>query len=288
MDREIGYVRNDIILFNLLAVFFLVVITAVLLYTPDTGSISMFIPLTCLVLNVIVAYNFGLQRGMLFSILFTLAYGSYVIYDTYKTGATIGVEFAPILWMAFFPIAGLLAGNLSLVVDRYRSEMESKKSLEKLVSIDTNTGLHKESEFFRKLDAEFQRARRHGKDLSILVIQILNYDELYAIYGEADVVNILKSVCEYMCRELRICDTKFAIGRGKLSILLAETNGEGARKVAEKLHMSLERVTTTIRGDVRKVVRIKPGIGMASLCEGDGNALELYNRAIEELTYDKG
>lgn len=288
MNRDIGYTKNDVVFFNLLVVFFLIVVATVLLYAPVMGSFDMFIPLACMMLNVIVAYTFGLQRGMLLSIVFTFIYGSYVIYDARALAGVGDVNFAHVLWMMFFPLAGLLAGNFSLVVGKYRREMEGKKTLEKLVSIDENTGLYKESEFFKKLDEEFLRARRYGTNFSVLLVQILNYDELHSIYGEIDVVNILKSISEHMCRELRFSDAKFAIGEDRLSILLAETDESGARKVVEKLHMTLERVTTTIHDGVKKVVRVKPSIGMASLSEGDRDSLEIYDRALNELTYDKG
>ena len=40
MNKGIGYLRNDIVFFNLLMVFVLVVFTAVLLFTPATGSMA--------------------------------------------------------------------------------------------------------------------------------------------------------------------------------------------------------------------------------------------------------
>ena len=289
VSKSVGYLRNDVVFFNLVMVFILVAFTTAMLYTPAVGSMEMFVPLACMMVNVIVAYNMGLQKGMLLSIALTFVYGSYVIYNAGMNGNAADVKFAHILWMIFFPVAGMLGGNLSLVVGRYKKEMESKKSLEKLVAIDENTGFYKEGEFFKQLDEEFVRAKRYKTPLSVLIIQITNYEELEIIYGEVDMVAILKTVSEYLCKSLRFCDGKFLIADDALSVILTETDEAGARVVLEKLHLTLEQITTTIGDGVKKVVRIKPSIGFASLMpERDRDSLEIYERAKSELTYDKG
>ncbi len=289
MNKGVGYLRNDIVFFNLLMVFVLVVFTAVLLFAPATGSMEMFVPLACLMLNVIVAYNMGLQRGMLMSILLTFAYGSYVIYNAGMSGNVSDVKFAHILWMMFFPLAGILTGNLSLVVSRYKRMMDEKESIAKLVAIDEHTGFYKEQEFFKQLDKEFVQAKRYKTPLSILIIQITNYEELAIIYGDIDMVNILRTISEYLCKCLRLCDGKFLIGEDALSVILTETDEAGARVVLEKLHLTLEQITTTLQDGAKKVVRVKPSIGFASLIPArDQDSLEIYERAKAELTYDRG
>ncbi|MDF2875896.1 MAG: adrA, partial [Sporomusa sp.] len=60
-----------------------------------------------------------------------------------------------------------------------------------------------------------------------------------------------------------------------------------AKFVIEKLHQALDSITTDIRGG-RKVIRIKPNIGIASIRESDTDVLEIYDRAKEEINYDKG
>lgn len=281
--------RNDIVFFNLLMLFVLIAFTTVIIYMPASGSVEMFISLACLIVNLVAAYNIGLQRGMLLSLAFTFGYGSYVIYSAGLSGGTDGVMFGHILWMLFFPLGAMLAGNFSLIVRRFRNEVESKRAIEKLVAIDEMTGFYKRGEFFKQLDEEFMRARRYKTPLSVLIIQITNYEELAIIYGEVDIVNILKTISEYLTRSLRMCDIKFLIASDTLSVILAETDEAGAKVVLEKLHLSLEQITTTIGGGVKKVVRVKPSIGFATLLhERDQDSLEIYERAKNELNYDRG
>lgn len=280
--------RRDFLLFDLLMLFVFIVFTMVLLYAPYMGTVDLFVPLACLIFCLIATYNLGLHRGMLLAIALTFAYGTYIIYDAFLAEGRGGVQFVHVLWMTFFPLGGMLSGNLAQTVTRYKSEMESKRTLEKLVSIDENTGFYKQHEFFKKLDEEFVRSKRHKADFSVLIIQITNYEELQAIYGELDIVNILKAVAETIQKCVRLSDCKFLINDDTLSVVLAETNEAGARVVIEKLHLSLERVTVTVEDGVKKVVRIKPSIACAALHEVDSDSLEIYERAKAELSYDRG
>lgn len=288
-ENNNGFARGDVLFFNLLMLFMLIAFTTVIVFSPRSGSLEMFVTLACLIVNLIAAYNIGLQRGLLLSIVFTFAYGSYVIYNAGLSQSGADVVFGHILWMIFFPLGAVLAGNLALIVARFRHGMESKNALEKLVAIDDKTGFYKENEFFKQLDEEFVRAVRYKTPLSVLLIQITNYEELAIIYGDVDIVSILKTVSEYLTKSLRLCDTKFLIANDTLCVILASTDEAGAKVVLEKLHLSLEQVTTTIGGGVKKVVRIKPSIGYSSLIhERDRDALEIYERAKTELSYDRG
>lgn len=281
------FIRKDILLFNVMMVFILAVIAIVLLYAPSMGAFNLFIPFACMLFNMNLSYTLGLQRGLMASIVLTFIFGSYVVYETSIVNRIVEVNFAYISWLFFFPLSSILAGQLSLVVTRYRQELENKKKLEQLVTLDAATGLYNSQGFFRKLDEEYIRAKRYKTCFSILLIKISNFDELRVVYGELDSIKILQSVAEKVEAQTRFSDIKALISSDMLSIVLTETNEEGASVVIEKLHQALDRITTEIRGN-KKVIRIKPSIGISSIRESDADVLEAYERAKEELNYDRG
>lgn len=282
-----NYLRKDVILFNLIMLFMLAVLTTVLLYSPSIGSFHMFIPVAGMIFNMILTYNLGLQRGLMMAIVLTFVYGSYIIYESMISNRISEVNFAYISWLFFYPTSSLLTGQLALTVSDYKRELENKKSLERLVTIDASTGLYNNQGFFRKLDEEFIRAKRYKTYFSILLVKITNFDELQIIYGELDSVKILQAVADKIAAQTRYSDIKSLIESDMLSIVLTETNEEGARVVIEKLHQALDTITIDIRG-IKKVIRIKPSIGTAGIRESDTDALETYERAKEELNYDRG
>jgi diguanylate cyclase (GGDEF)-like protein len=281
------YLQTDIISFNLMMTFVLAVVAIVLLYAPSMGSFTLFIPIACMIFNMILTYNLGLQRGLMAAIVLTFVYGSYIIYETMVVHRISEVNFAYIAWLFFYPLSSLLSGQLASSVAGYKRELDNKKSLEKLVTIDASTGFYNNQGFSRKLDEEFIRAKRYKTQFSILLIKISNFDELQIIYGEIDSVKILKAVAEKVAAQTRYSDIKSLIETNMLSIVLPETNEDGAKFVIEKLHQALDSITTDIRGG-RKVIRIKPNIGIASIRESDTDVLEIYDRAKEEINYDKG
>ncbi|KYZ77857.1 hypothetical protein AXX12_17515 [Anaerosporomusa subterranea] len=280
------YLRQDRIYFNLIMVFVLAVAAVALLYAPSIGSLTLFVLVAAMIFNMILTYNLGLQRGLIAAIVLTFIYGSYIIYEI-MIHRIAEVNFAYIVWLFIYPLSSLLSGQLTLTVSTYKRELENKRSLEKLVTLDAATGFYNNQGFFRKLDEEFLRAKRYKTYFSILLIKISNFDELQIIYGEIDSVKILQAVATKITAQTRISDIKSLIEENMLSIVLTETNEEGAKVVIEKLHQALDTIATEIKG-VKKVIRIKPSIGIASIRESDTDVLEIYDRAKGELKYDRG
>ncbi|MDF2874706.1 MAG: adrA, partial [Sporomusa sp.] len=105
------YLQTDIISFNLMMTFVLAVVAIVLLYAPSMGSFTLFIPIACMIFNMILTYNLGLQRGLMAAIVLTFVYGSYIIYETMVVHRISEVNFAYIAWLFFYPLSSLLSGQ---------------------------------------------------------------------------------------------------------------------------------------------------------------------------------
>ena len=281
------WVRRDIVFFDLMMLFFLVVIAVALLYAPSIGSFNLFVPMGGVFLTMILTYNLGMQQGLILSILLTFIYGSYVIYQALVVHKILEVNFAYICWFFFFPISSFLVGRLAEIVMHYKRDADNEAELKKLVTIDVTTGFYNAQGFFRKLDEEFLRAQRYKTKFSVLLIRISNFDSLRKIYGEINLVRILQSTADIVSKETRYPDVKSVVEGDMLGVILAETDEDGAKVVVEKLHRFMDSVTTEING-IKRVIRISPSMGIASVREGDKDALEIYERAKGEFIYDKG
>ena len=275
--------ESDVIYFNLLMLFILAAFTTVIAYTPASGAPEMFLALSCLILNLVVGYNAGTWTALLLSVAFTFAYGSYVIFTAGNPGAA-DVRLTHILWMLFFPIGAALSGRYAQIAARLRGGMENGRTLEKLVAIDEKTGFYKEQEFFKQLGEEFVRAKRFKTPLSILLIRINSFAEFALIYGEADIAGIIRTVSEYLSKNLRFCDTKFLIAEDSLGVILPETGEAGAKAVLEKLRPALGQITNVTRPGLKKAAYVVPGISFAGMIhERDRSAMEIFERARAEL-----
>ena len=287
MEKFKWNLRRDILFFDLLLLFVLTMLAVVLLYAGSTGSLMLFVPIAGEVFIMILSYNIGLQPGLIAAIAMTFVYGSYMIYESMVVHRITEVNFGYVSWFFFFPVASFLAGRLAEIVASYNRAAQSSKELEKLVTLDASTGFYNTQGFFKKLDEEFLRAKRYKNQFSVLLVRIGNFDDLHKIYGDVNIVKILQTVADIVSRDTRYADIKSIVDGNMLSVILTETDEEGARIVMEKMHKSLDRITTDISG-VRKMLRISPSIGVSTIREEDTDAIEMYERAKEEFVYDKG
>lgn len=281
------WVRRDIVFFDLTMLFLLVVVAVALLYAPSIGSFNLFVPIGGVFLTMILTYNLGMQQGLILSILLTFIYGSYVIYQALVVHKILEVNFAYICWFFFFPISSFLVGRLAEIIMHYKRDIDNEAELKKLITIDAATGFYNAQGFFRKLDEEFLRAQRYKTKFSVLLIRISNFESLRKIYGEINLVRILQSTADIVSKETRYPDVKSVVEGDMLGVILTETDEAGAKIVVEKLHQFMDSVTTEING-TKRVIRISPSMGIASVREGDKDALEIYERAKGEFIYDKG
>ena len=287
MEKFKWNLRRDILFFDLLLLFVLTMLAVVLLYAGSTGSLMLFVPIAGVVFIMILSYSIGLQPGLIAAIAITFVYGSYMIYESMVVHRITEVNFGYVSWFFFFPVASFLAGRLAEIVASYNRAAQSSKELEKLVTLDASTGFYNTQGFFKKLDEEFLRAKRYKNQFSVLLVRIGNFDDLHKIYGDVNIVKILQTVADIVSRDTRYADIKSIVDGNMLSVILTETDEEGARIVMEKMHKSLDRITTDISG-VRKMLRISPSIGVSTIREEDTDAIEMYERAKEEFVYDKG
>lgn len=279
--------RKDIVFFNLLILFILAVVAVVLIYYRDSTVLLSFSLLAAVSFTIILTYDLGLQKGLIISLVFVFIYGSYIIYNVLVTQTISEVDFSHIIWLFIIPVGSLLTGELSLVITKYNWDLETMKTLEKLVTIDGSTGFYNHQGFFKKIDEEFLRSKRYNNKFAILLLKIDNFKEIRMIYGETDAGKILKAVADVMDTKIRYSDVRAVLDNNVLGVLLTETNEDGAKIVVEKLHQVLNVVTVIISGS-RKVINVKPRIGVAAIREADNDVLEIYERAKVEIDYDKG
>ncbi len=142
-----------------------------------------------------------------------------------------------------------------------RKQME--EDLRQMTIIDPVTGVSNRHQFLSDCDKEMRRARRYGRDLSVLLMTIDRFESLNSEHGSAfgdEAIRVAVEACEKATRDSdyigRLADIEFAI-------LLPETPLEGAKIVAERIKDSVMHsnlmvdnmkinVTTSISVETRK------------------------------------
>ncbi len=119
-----------------------------------------------------------------------------------------------------------------------RSQQELEEAnlrLATLVRTDALTGLHNRRGFDERLHAEFQRARRNGRDLSLLVLDVDNFKHRNDAYGHAEGDETLKRLGGILKTSVRAGDLVARYGGEEFVALLPETKEAEAILLAERL-----------------------------------------------------
>ncbi|MCK7467777.1 MAG: sensor domain-containing diguanylate cyclase [Desulfosudis oleivorans] len=116
---------------------------------------------------------------------------------------------------------------------------------QELMSRDELTNLHNRRYFFERFEREVYRAKRYGRTLSLIMIDIDHFKNFNDRHGHLRGDQALKT----MARTLEVCLRKADIiaryGGEEFLILLPETTKEQAARAAEKLRKKWRRSTST-------------------------------------------
>lgn len=163
------------------------------------------------------------------------------------SGAT-GILCIALLWLTW-----LLCRELRL---RHNAEQE----LAQLAATDALTGVANRRTLDQTLRHEWFRAQRSGKPLSVLMIDADHFKTFNDRHGHQAGDQALRTLAEVIQANVhRPTDLVARYGGEEFSVILAETDSEGARKIAEHIRTQVELLPLVAPGESPMTVSI--GIG---------------------------
>lgn len=104
-----------------------------------------------------------------------------------------------------------------------------------LAERDSLTGLLNHGAIYRRLEEELSRARRYGRRLSLLILDLDDFKLFNDTYGHPAADRVLQQVSKLMWQFKRESDVLGRYGGDEFVAILPETDGEGALALAERL-----------------------------------------------------
>jgi len=141
-----------------------------------------------------------------------------------------------------------------------------------LATTDGMTKLYVHRYFQLLLDQEIQRARRHNKHFSLIMMDIDNFKAFNDTYGHQLGDKVLKSVARAVKNILRVNDVTARYGGEEFVMILPETDAQQAMIVAEKIRAMVESLEI-VHGEKRLHVTISLGVAMFPEHAGEKKAL---------------
>jgi diguanylate cyclase (GGDEF)-like protein len=156
------------------------------------------------------------------------------------------------------------------------------RRLRRLSARDRLTGLLNRGYFEARFMAEVSRARRHGHQLAIAVLDVDRFKNFNDRYGHASGDVALRVLAEILGKGLRSSDTVARYGGEEFVVLLPETTPRAAFDKFEELRLAVARAEFPIpRNDLTAQITIS--IGMACLPDDGTDPSELLDAADKRL-----
>jgi diguanylate cyclase (GGDEF)-like protein len=133
--------------------------------------------------------------------------------------------------------------------------------------VEPKTGLYNMRHFNAVLTQELERAKRFGRPLAVLMIDVDHLRAVNTAHGHLAGDRVLKDVADALGRATREYDIAARFGGDEFCVLLPETELDGALVVAERIRSLVEKLSSE--------PRITVSIGVATQLGGEATPDEL-------------
>lgn len=182
-------------------------------------------------------------------------------------------------------LAGLIGkgGNdKKMMADRVRKLKDyynrKRDHLEDKTFRDELTNLYNRRFFDVKLADEIARSARYGRPLSLVMVDIDRFKNFNDEYGHQKGDEVLTAVASILKDSCRTSDTVARYGGEEMALILPETTGENAFKVAEKARSSVQE-----RAEATAGVSITVSMGVSRYGNGKDSPATMIAAADKAL-----
>jgi diguanylate cyclase (GGDEF)-like protein len=132
---------------------------------------------------------------------------------------------------------------MAAVADQIAVALDRARQFSNEARTDHLTGLANRREFERVMEREVALAERHGRRLSVMMIDLDNLKRINDRQGHGAGDGALRLVAQQLQRVVRASDVCARIGGDEFAVAMPETNIERARDVATRLRSAIHQVS---------------------------------------------
>jgi diguanylate cyclase (GGDEF)-like protein len=159
------------------------------------------------------------------------------------------------------------------------AEAKYHEEIYRMTIIDGLTQIHNKRYLQEALDRDVMRARRHGRELSVMMFDIDHFKGINDKYGHLAGDHVLRELARVVQERIRKDEVFARYGGEEFALILPETNIEGARALAETLR---ERVATHTFVFQNETIPVTISMGAAALTD-DMSGTDLVTSADNKL-----
>ena len=129
--------------------------------------------------------------------------------------------------------------NVAIRISVVLSNATLHRNTKLLALTDGLTGLLNRSAFHERLESEFQRFKRYGSYLSLIVADLDNLKEINDTMGHTVGDEVLRKISDILRETTRESDILTRYGGDEFVLVLPQTNAQNARNLAERIRVKI-------------------------------------------------
>jgi len=166
-----------------------------------------------------------------------------------------------------------------VVVQDVTERKEMEEELRRLATTDSLTGASNRRHFMDRGEEELHRAKRYGRPLAILAMDLDHFKNINDTYGHSAGDAALQHFTLYCMSVLREEDVFGRIGGEEFAVVLPEGSHDGAVEAAERIRVSLEENPFDANGTE---VYLSVSIGVAA-CPTENEDCTMFEEGFQAL-----
>jgi two-component system cell cycle response regulator len=156
--------------------------------------------------------------------------------------------------------------------------------MERMATTDGLTGLYNHRYFQERLEALLAQARRYGRKLSLVVVDVDHFKQVNDKHGHPAGDQVLRSVAQMISKQARDTDMVARYGGEEFAVILPETDTKGAKVIAERIRIAVQGNTFEFEGGTLKATI---SLGIATCPDHAKDKAGLVERADQCLYFAK-
>jgi diguanylate cyclase (GGDEF)-like protein len=133
-----------------------------------------------------------------------------------------------------------LVAHLAMIISTCFKNSVARQQISRLTMLDPLTQISNLRGFEKDIAREIARARRGDKPVTVLIMEIDAYDDLYESYGERSGQFVVKKVAERVSSDLRATDLMARLSRSKFAVLIPGSGEVLGEEIAQRMRLDIE------------------------------------------------